>query len=54
MESLEGMPPVTEERDDRLSRRGLLRFGVLIGLGAVAVLTACGEGDGDDDDDDDD
>jgi hypothetical protein len=43
-----------EERDERLSRRQLLRLGTVVGLGALVALTACGEGDGDDDDDDDD
>jgi hypothetical protein len=54
MDATEGMPPASEEREDRLSRRRLLRLGALIGLGSLAALTACGEGDDDDDDDDDD
>jgi uncharacterized protein (DUF1501 family) len=52
MENQEMTPPATEEREARLSRRRLLGFGVALGLGALAVLTACGEEEDDDDDDD--
>ena len=50
----EPLPLAPEEQVERLSRRRLLHLGTLIGLGALAALTACGGGDDDDDDDEDD
>ena len=42
-----------DARDDRLTRRRLLRLGALASVGAMLALSACGSGEDEDEDEDD-
>jgi hypothetical protein len=53
MDTQDVTPHVIEDRDERLSRRRLLSLGVLISLGAIAALTACGEEEDEEDEEND-
>ena len=56
MEDRHALPGTPDTPEEMVSRRALLRLGVVAGLAALFALTACGdEGDeeGEDDEDDD-